>query len=141
MTDEHEHAVGLEQRNAVWTIASVTAAPHLVLAGRYNVLRKELYFIVCGRHPAFGYVDQPALLPLLAAATQLFADNIWMLWLPWVVVAAALPHVAAALARLLRGSTVSVWLAAAAVALVLALAGFTATLTTSTFESVAVKVY
>jgi len=144
MTDECENAVRLDQRNvrscttlAVWKIALVTAALHLVLAGRYDVFRNELYFIVCGRHPAFGYVDQPPLVPLLAAATQLFGDNIWMLRLPSVVAAAALPLVAAALARLLGGGTISVLLAAAAVALAPALTGFTATLTTSTFEPVA----
>ncbi len=51
--------------------------------------------------------------------------------------ATALPLVTAALARLLGGGTISALLAAAAVALAPALAGLTATLTTSTFEPVA----
>jgi hypothetical protein len=34
---------------------------HLIVAGRYDIFRNELYFIVCGRHPDFGYVDQPPL--------------------------------------------------------------------------------
>jgi len=42
---------------------------HLVANNQYDVFRDELYFIVCGQHPAFGYVDQPSLIPLIAAAS------------------------------------------------------------------------
>ncbi len=84
MTDGNEwQAPPLDRREvkspavlAVWTIAAATAALHFALAGRYDIFRNELYFIVCGRHPAFGYADQPPLVPLLAAATQLFSENI-----------------------------------------------------------------
>jgi hypothetical protein len=55
---------------AAWGVAAVVAIAHLVAAGRYGFFVNELYFIVCGRHPAFGYVDQPPLVPLIAAATQ-----------------------------------------------------------------------
>ena len=39
----------------VWSIAGVTLLVHLAVAGRYDFSRNELYFIVCGRHPDFGY--------------------------------------------------------------------------------------
>ena len=69
---------------------AVTAVLHLMTAGRYGMMRNELYFLVCGWHPAFGYADQPPLVPLLAAATQMFGQSVWMLRLPVVIAATML---------------------------------------------------
>ncbi|MFZ1017144.1 MAG: hypothetical protein WAN39_04645, partial [Candidatus Cybelea sp.] len=79
---------------SVWFAATLVAVAvalvHVVSAGRYGFFANELYFIVCGRHPAFGYVDQPPLIPLLAAATQFGGNNTWLLRLPAVLAAVAL---------------------------------------------------
>jgi len=50
----------------------LTLAIHAFANQHYDFFRDELYFIVCGRHPAWGYVDQPPLAPLIAG----FADRI-----------------------------------------------------------------
>jgi 4-amino-4-deoxy-L-arabinose transferase-like glycosyltransferase len=119
-----------------WVIASIIGLVHLAVAGRYDVFRNELYFIVCGRHPDFGFVDQPPLVPLLAAATQFFGDNPWLLRLPAVLAAAGLVVLTASFARLLGGNTTSAWIAGLAIGIAPALIGLTTTTTTATFEPI-----
>ncbi len=59
-----------------WVAAGVTFLIHLAANPHYGFFRDELYFIVCGRHPSWGYVDQPPLVPLIAAGSQLFGISL-----------------------------------------------------------------
>jgi len=63
-----EDAVGPARlaREPVLLIAGAAAAIHLAVATRYGWFGDEFYYVICGRHPAWGYVDQPPLSPALA---------------------------------------------------------------------------
>jgi hypothetical protein len=53
----------------VYLVAGVMVACLVAVSGAYGFHGDEMYFVVAGQHPAFGYVDQPPLTPLLSAAS------------------------------------------------------------------------
>jgi hypothetical protein len=79
-------------RRIAWGFALGTTLLHLVLAGRYDYHRDELYFIECGRHLAFGYVDHPSFVPFVARlADSGFGANLYALrFLPAVACGASI---------------------------------------------------
>ncbi|QKG21537.1 glycosyltransferase family 39 protein [Actinomadura verrucosospora] len=88
----------------VLLLAGVLGALLLAVAARYGYHRDELYFRVAGRHPAWGYPDQPPLLPLLTrAAIAVFGDTLVALRIPAAVLSALGVVVAALTAREMGG--------------------------------------
>jgi 4-amino-4-deoxy-L-arabinose transferase-like glycosyltransferase len=71
-------AVDLAPRSrAVPALALLLLAVHMVYAGRYGIFRDEMYYVACGKHLAFGYVDHPPLVAILARiATFAFGDSV-----------------------------------------------------------------
>jgi 4-amino-4-deoxy-L-arabinose transferase-like glycosyltransferase len=93
-----------------------TLALHLAFNGGYDYFRDELYFIACGNHPAWGYVDQPPLAPLIARLERLMlGDSLLGLRLVPAVTAAGLVALSTEAARRLGGGRFARWLAGLAV--------------------------
>lgn len=57
----------------VFYVACVRMILYAFIAPNYGYFRDELYYLACGEHPAWGYVDQP---PLIAWITWLLQHTI-----------------------------------------------------------------
>ncbi|CAN5587684.1 glycosyltransferase family 39 protein [soil metagenome] len=117
--------------------ALIVFAFHVALGARYDLFRDELYFIVCGQHPSFGYADQPPAVPLIAAALYKLGLGAGGVRLPAAVAAGALVWLAVRFTRLLGGRGLAIALAALACAVAPMLMGLVATLNTSAFDPLA----
>ncbi len=92
--------------------AMVTFGLHLVANPHYGYFRDELYLIICGQRPGWGYVDQPPVTPLLAAGTQMFGHSLVLLRAVHASFAAAAVYVTCLLAAELGGGAFAQVLAA-----------------------------
>ncbi|MFN7942992.1 MAG: glycosyltransferase family 39 protein [Thermoanaerobaculia bacterium] len=73
-----------DRATVAWIIAfcALKALVHLSLVNRYGYHGDELYFLECGRHLAFGYVDHPPLIPWLARLADDLGGSLLALRLP-----------------------------------------------------------
>ncbi len=119
----------------VWAIAAAQAAVLLATSTRYGYHSDELYFIVAGSHPAFGYPDQPPVVPLVCwLLNAIGPGSLLLLRTPSALVAAATTIVSALIAREVGGGSRAQMIAAACTGcsgFALAVGHF---VTTSTFD-------
>src|SRR5271167_2247456 len=88
----------------VWIIALAQVAVLLATSSRYGYHRDEMYFVVAGGHPAFGYPGQAPIVPLLSAALHHLAPHsLTVLRLPSALAAAGTTMVAGLTAREVGG--------------------------------------
>jgi hypothetical protein len=89
---------------------------HLFTAGRYGIFRDELYYLACGEHLDWGYVDQPPLIGLVAwIARHLFGESLVGLRLLPALAGAATVWLTGKVTREMGGGTFAQALAALAV--------------------------
>jgi hypothetical protein len=87
---------------------------HLLTNGRYGYFRDELYYIACGRHLSFGYVDQPPLSILLLRLSQfLLGDSLFAIRLLPALAGAAIVALTGIIAREMGGRAWAIALACA----------------------------
>jgi hypothetical protein len=113
-------AAGRPQRTPRLGIAIIAAAAfgvEMAVSARYGYVRDELYFLAAGHHPAFGYVDQPPLTPLIARLSAVLSGNTLVgLRVVPALGLAALVVLTAAMSRLLGAGRAGQLLAALAAA-------------------------
>lgn len=114
------------------TAALATLIVHLAGNPHYGFFRDELYFIICGFHPAWGYVDQPPVVPFLAAGSQLFGHSLFLLRAIPALFAAASVYTTCLLVAELGGGAFAELFAALIAALTPVLMDFGTKLTTDT---------
>ena len=98
--------------------SAIALLVHLLTNGRYGYFRDELYYIACGRHLAFGYVDQPPLSILLLRLSQvLLGNSLFAIRLLPALAGAATVAITGLIAREIGGRAWAIALACAGVAL------------------------
>jgi hypothetical protein len=71
MPSDSRTSTALRDRVADLAPALAILGFHLAFLAGYGVFRDELYYMACGRRPAWGYVDHP---PLVAWVAWLVAE-------------------------------------------------------------------
>jgi hypothetical protein len=101
----------------------------------YGFFRDELYYMACGEHLAWGYVDQPPLIALLAwFARHVFGHSLFGLRLLPVVAGAAVVFLAGVFSGELGGGRFAQFLSATAILLAPAYLAFDTFFSMNAFE-------
>jgi hypothetical protein len=96
-------------------VASIRIILYLFAGPNYGYFRDELYYLACGEHPAWGYVDQPPLIGWIAwLLSHTIGTSLWALRLLPALAGTATVILSGLLARELGGRRWAMFLAALA---------------------------
>ena len=112
MNDATKHGVAASWQKsasiAVLILALLKLLLHLLTSNSYGYYRDELYFLVCGFHLAWGYVDHPPLVPaVVALVSGLCGDSLFAIRLLPALSGAALVILTSVMAGQLGGGRVA----------------------------------
>jgi len=119
----------------VLAIAAAKLLLHLATASRYGYFGDELYFLACGEHLDWGYVDQPPLVAVVAwLVRHTLGTSLLAVRLPSALAGTALVVLTGLLARELGGARFAMGLSAAASAVALTYVALSYLFTMNAFE-------
>jgi 4-amino-4-deoxy-L-arabinose transferase-like glycosyltransferase len=131
----HHRRFLTEGMAAVIVIALVKLALHWIFNNRYGYFRDEFDYIACGDHPAWGYVDQPPLVPIVLKLTRLLlGDSLRVIRLPGALAISAAVVLAGMIARELGGRRFALILTALTMLVVPMYLSDGSLMTTNSFE-------
>ncbi|MBW8880754.1 MAG: glycosyltransferase family 39 protein [Asticcacaulis sp.] len=116
-------------------LGGLTLLVHLLFNAGYGISRDELYFIVCGQRLDWGYVDQPPIVPMLAAWSYALAGD-WLIGfrlIPALTLSATVA-MTAEFVRVVGGGRYAQWLAGACTAVAPLFLAMGMIFTTDTFQ-------
>ena len=99
-------------------VAAAAIGLHLFVVNNYGIFRDELYYLACGRHLAWGYVDHPPVVALMARVGMWLGESLPAIRILPIALSGALVFLVGAIARRLGGG----WFAQALAAVLVSLA-------------------
>jgi hypothetical protein len=97
----------------IWALALAKFVFHVYFNNRYGYFRDEFNYTACGDHLAWGYVDQPPLIPfLLHLSRAVLGDSLRAIRFIPALASSLLMVQTAVIARALGGRRYAVWLSA-----------------------------
>jgi hypothetical protein len=133
-----EVRISLTLRNSGFVLTLLAVVRFLIqLAGinHYGYFRDELYYIACGEHLAWGYVDQPPLIAFVAwTARHLFGTSLFATRIFPALAGAVIVYCTGRLARELGGGVYAEFLAAITILLAPSYLAFDSFLSMNAFE-------
>jgi hypothetical protein len=138
VTLEREWAPVTSVAMATRVLLAIAAAKLLIQllgASHYGFFRDELYYMACGEHLAWGYVDQPPLIAVIAwMARHLFGESLFAMRLLPALAGAGVVFMTGVMAREMGGGRYAQALAAATALFAPAFLAFDSFLSMNAFE-------
>ena len=127
--------LAIRSRVMLFALASCKLLIQLAGINHYGFFRDEFYYIACGQHLAWGYVDQPPLIAFLAwFARHVFGTSLFATRLLPVLAGACVVYATGRIAAELGGGLFAQFLAATAILLAPAYLAFDSFFSMNAFE-------